>query len=84
MPSLTSLRLVRRSGVNTNGLALISNCNIIPNYLFYFHRDEYAFFFEEASPDWHGSVWGEVEEAEMKAILTPEITWPKAKASGVG
>jgi hypothetical protein len=59
----------------------VSNCNIIPNYLFYFHRDEYAFYFETASENlrkW--SVPGEIDAESLKELLTPQLTWPKAKA----
>jgi hypothetical protein len=58
---------------------VISNCNIIPNYVYHFHRDDYAFYFEESSPGWRGEVEGQISGAELEALLTPERTWPKAK-----
>lgn len=59
-----------------------SQFNIMCNYLWYHHRDAYAWSLHQQTPGWNGSVNGQVPAQELQQLLSnPQLTKPVVRTS---
>jgi hypothetical protein len=62
--------------------SVFSQFNIMCNYLWYHHRDEYAWALQQHTPGWNGTVEGQLPHQELQQLLSdPKLTRPVARTS---